>query len=167
MKRKIAKIYVHCSASEWGTVEAVTQWHKERGWRTIGYHWLITNPFPTWTSYKDQVGQQSYNGKLWVGRPLDDDLFLDDDEIGAHVRGENAFSIAVCCIGDERFTSPQTDTLVDHCVYLCRKYEVDPAMVRGHYEHWKDQGLTPQKSCPNLPMKTVRAQIREKMASSS
>ena len=165
MARRIAKIYIHCTASEWGTVEEVERWHKERGWRTIGYHWLITNIFPTYASYKESVAMPEFDGKLWEGRTLNDDLTLEEHEIGAHVRGENAYSLAVALVMNEVATSKQVDTLIDHCVYLCRKYELSPDMVRGHYEHWKDRGLVPKKSCPNLPMPTVRAQIREKLVS--
>lgn len=75
--RRISEIIVHCSATAEGkdfTVQDITRWHKARGFRTIGYHYVI---------YRD--------GSIHQGRPL--------SEIGAHASGHNAQSIGVCYIG--------------------------------------------------------------------
>lgn len=75
--RKIDKIIIHCTATPEGrgvTVADVTRWHKARGFRTIGYHYLI---------YMD--------GSVHQGRPL--------AEVGAHCTGHNARSIGVCYVG--------------------------------------------------------------------
>lgn len=75
--RKIDKIIIHCTATPAGrpvTVGQVTAWHKARGFRTIGYHYLI---------YGD--------GSIHEGRPL--------DEVGAHCLGHNAHSIGICYVG--------------------------------------------------------------------
>ena len=75
--RKIDKILIHCTATPEGrhvTVDQVTQWHRARGFRTIGYHYLI---------YLD--------GSVHAGRP--------EDEVGAHCTGQNAHSIGVCYVG--------------------------------------------------------------------
>ena len=154
--RAIEKIYLHCSASGWGTVQEITRWHLERGFRTIGYHWLITNLFPTWTSFKENIAQREYDGKLWVGRP--------EEEVGAHVRGENNLSLGICMVGDEVFTLNQHDTAIDHATYLCHQYGLDAIDVRGHCEHWLDQGLPPQKSCPNLDMEQFRTRVAARLA---
>lgn len=42
--RKINEIIVHCSATAEGkdyTVEDITRWHKARGFKTIGYHYVV------------------------------------------------------------------------------------------------------------------------------
>lgn len=117
--RKIDKIIVHCTATPEGrevTVEQVTQWHKARGFRTIGYHYLV---------YLD--------GSVHSGRPV--------AEIGAHCTGQNAHSIGVCYVGgldrntlkpkDTRTDAQRTAlrTLVDD---LCRRYP--GSTIHGHRE---------------------------------
>ena len=42
--RKINDIILHCSATKEGrdfTVADIDRWHKARGWRCIGYHFVI------------------------------------------------------------------------------------------------------------------------------
>ena len=75
--RKINEIIIHCSATAEGrdyTVADIDSWHKARGWRCIGYHYVI---------YRD--------GSVHTGRPV--------AQIGAHCTGHNANSIGVCYIG--------------------------------------------------------------------
>ena len=76
-KRHINEIIVHCSATVEGknyTVEQIRQWHLQRGFNDIGYHYVI---------YLD--------GTLHDGR--------DVDKTGAHCTGHNAHSIGICYIG--------------------------------------------------------------------
>ena len=75
--RKIDKIIIHCTATPEGrvaTVADVTEWHKQRGFNTIGYHYLI-----------------GLNGEVWKGR--------DESVVGAHCEGQNAYSIGICYVG--------------------------------------------------------------------
>ena len=75
--RTINEIIVHCTATPEGkdyTVDDITRWHKERGFKTIGYHYVV---------YRD--------GSVHEGRPL--------AEVGAHCKGHNAHSIGVCYVG--------------------------------------------------------------------
>ena len=77
MERKVTDIIVHCAATPAGkdfTVIDIATWHKQRGFRTIGYHYVI---------YR--------NGSVHIGRP--------EGEIGAHCTGHNADSIGICYIG--------------------------------------------------------------------
>ena len=42
--RKISKIIIHCSATPEGrnnTIEDIERWHKARGWKSVGYHYVI------------------------------------------------------------------------------------------------------------------------------
>ena len=75
--RKITEIIIHCSATIEGkdyTVTDIDRWHRARGWRRIGYHYVI---------YRD--------GSIHEGRPI--------SETGAHCAGHNAHSIGICYIG--------------------------------------------------------------------
>lgn len=77
--RQINEIIVHCSATPEGvnfTVDDIDKWHRERGFRCIGYHYVI---------YLD--------GGIHLGRPI--------EEEGAHCcdGGHNKHSIGVCYIG--------------------------------------------------------------------
>lgn len=76
-KRNITEIIVHCSATPEGkdyTVKDIRNWHLQRGFNDIGYHYVI---------YR--------NGSINKGR--------DESVIGAHCTGHNANSIGVCYIG--------------------------------------------------------------------
>lgn len=55
-------------------VFAIHQWHLERGWSGIGYHFVIEK-----------------DGTLRSGRPL--------NTVGAHCRGYNSKSIGICMVG--------------------------------------------------------------------
>lgn len=75
--RKITKIIVHCTATHAGrkvSVAEITLWHKARGFRTIGYHYVV-----------------SLDGRILVGR--------DESEAGAHCYGQNSCSIGIVYVG--------------------------------------------------------------------
>ena len=77
--REIREIIIHCADTPEGrnnTVADITAWHKARGFRTIGYHYVI---------YLD--------GSIHKGRPI--------EEVGAHCKegGHNRHSIGICYIG--------------------------------------------------------------------
>ena len=75
--RPINRIIIHCAATPEGkdyTVEDIDRWHRERGFREIGYHYVI---------YRD--------GSIHSGRDL--------AKIGAHCKGYNTGSIGICYIG--------------------------------------------------------------------
>ena len=75
--RAINKIIIHCSATKEGnnvTASTIDQWHKDRGWRGIGYHYVV-----------------ALDGSIEYGRSI--------YETGAHVKNQNEGSIGVCYIG--------------------------------------------------------------------
>jgi N-acetylmuramoyl-L-alanine amidase len=75
--REINEIIIHCSATPEGkdyTVADIDKWHKARGFKCIGYHYVV---------YRD--------GTYHKGR--------DVSEVGAHCTGHNANSIGICYIG--------------------------------------------------------------------
>ncbi len=114
--REITEIIIHCSATLPGqkvTAEDIDKWHKKRGWRKIGYHYVIRE-----------------NGYLERGR--------DEWEIGAHCKRHNRHSIGVCYIGgldkdgkpaDTR-TKAQKLVLLNLLRELKRKYP--KAKIYGH-----------------------------------
>lgn len=128
--RTIDKIILHCAATREGkdyTVADITAWHKERGFATIGYHYVI---------YRD--------GSVYKGRP--------EEQMGAHVTGHNATSIGICYIGgldkngnpkDTR-TPEQRSSLIELVNDLKARYP--NAKVYGHYEF-------AAKACPCFDVK--------------
>ena len=128
----IKEIIVHCSATPEGrdyTVADIDRWHKQRGWKGIGYHYVI---------YRD--------GSVHKGR--------DVSEIGAHCEGHNANSIGICYIGgcaadgktpkDTR-TPQQREALRRLVADLQKQYP--GASVHGHREF-------AAKACPSFDVKT-------------
>jgi len=128
--RKINKIIIHCSATPEGrehTVADITAWHKQRGFNTIGYHYVI---------YLD--------GSVHEGRPI--------EMIGAHTLGQNTNSIGICYIGgvdkdgkpkDTR-TPAQKEALIELVAEL--KNQFPEATVHGHNEF-------ANKACPSFNVK--------------
>ncbi len=75
--RKITEIVVHCTATPAGrevTAKEVDRWHKARGFKKIGYHYLVR-----------------LDGSVEAGRA--------EAEIGAHCLGHNRASIGVAYAG--------------------------------------------------------------------
>lgn len=127
-KRIINEIIIHCSATKDGqdfTVDDITKWHKQRGFSTIGYHYVI---------YRD--------GTIHSGR--------DVNVSGAHCVNHNAHSIGICYIGgcsamsgtpkDTR-TSEQKASMLKLLKDLRKIYP--NAKIRGHRDFAK-------KACPSF-----------------
>jgi len=110
--RSIKKIYIHCSASPDSIdfdVRDIDQWHKQRGWSGVGYHWVIKR-----------------SGLVQTGRPV--------EKIGAHVAGHNRGSVGICLIGTKQFTLKQMKSLIILVQSLMYQYNIDIENVLGHYE---------------------------------
>lgn len=130
--RKIEKIIVHCTATPEGrevTADDVTRWHKARGFRTIGYHYLI-----------------KLDGTVQTGRPV--------AEVGAHCLGQNGKSIGVCYVGGiDRDSLKPKDTRTPAQRASLRRLITDlrakypGATLHGHRE------FAP-KACPCFDVKT-------------
>jgi N-acetylmuramoyl-L-alanine amidase len=98
MKREfkdINEIIIHCSDSDFGDVDLIDQWHKERGWDGVGYHYVITNGIIAHGNEYDP----KMDGEIQKGREL--------AVMGAHCRGHNYNSIGICLIGRHHFTGRQ------------------------------------------------------------
>lgn len=123
--RTINEIIVHCSATfpdQVVTIADITRWHRQLGWKTIGYHFLIT-----------------LAGEIQEGRPI--------EEVGAHCTGHNANSIGVCYVGGVAADGKPADTRNEAqkqalLVLLKRLKEQFPnATIHGHRDF-------AQKACP-------------------
>lgn len=110
--RNINLLVVHCSDSpddrDIGAKE-ITEWHKARGWSTIGYHAVIRR-----------------DGTVELGRP--------EDVVGAHVEGHNANSLGVCVVGRKNFDHRQMLALMTLLKRWMNKYSIPVISVLGHYE---------------------------------
>lgn len=130
--RTITEIIVHCSATPEGrpvTVGQIRSWHLQRGFKDIGYHYVI---------YLD--------GSIHAGRP--------ESAIGAHCTNHNRNSIGVCYVGgvakdcktpkDTR-TEAQKKALLQLLRQLKKKYP--KATIHGHREF-------ANKACPSFDAKS-------------
>ena len=125
--RSIDLIVVHCSATPEGrdvSTEEIRQWHLDRGWSDIGYHFVV-----------------EIDGPVCDGRPV--------ERAGAHASGHNANSIGVCYVGgvdsdmepkDTR-TEEQEDGLVEILTKL--KSDYPEARIIGHCD-------ISEKACPSF-----------------
>ena len=93
--------------------EQIDQWHKNNGWKGIGYHAVIRR-----------------DGEVEFGRHFDDS--------GAHVKGHNFQSVGVCMVGgldfdgnaEDNFTDAQFNSL-DYVIGMLTRAYPD-AEVLGH-----------------------------------
>ncbi len=120
--REIKYIVLHCSATREGqnvTVEQIDKWHRARGFRKIGYHYVILP-----------------GGEIRKGREL--------DEIGAHVAGNNANSIGICYVGGLDAAGKPKDTRTGQqkaaMFYLLQQLreEFPKARILGHRDFSPD-----------------------------
>ena len=126
--RDINKIIIHCAATKPSMdigADEIKQWHVQRGWRTIGYHFVIR-----------------FDGTVETGR--------DVSEIGAHASGHNGDSIGICLVGgcDEEmnpiadYTEEQWASLKKLVGDLRDKHGPKIAVI-GHND-------VSSKTCPNF-----------------
>ena len=123
--RTINEIIIHCSATVEGkdfTVEDIDRWHQQRGFKMVGYHYVIR-----------------LDGTIEQGRPL--------EQAGAHCKGHNTHSIGICYIGGLDTEGKPTDTRTkaqrDMLWALVKSLKVKypKATIHGHNEF-------ANKACP-------------------
>lgn len=137
--RKIERIILHNSDSRFGTALLIRHWHvDERGFKDIGYHYVIGNG----RAYHSDRYDQLLDGNIENGRDI--------AKVGAHVRGHNKYSIGVCMIGVDYFTPAQLFSTTKLIKYLMQQYNLSPDQVAGHYE------FDNKKTCPNIDMNDFR-----------
>jgi N-acetylmuramoyl-L-alanine amidase len=125
--RLITKVIIHCAATKPSMdigASDIKKWHLDRGWKDIGYHYVIRR-----------------NGDIENGIAV--------ALAGSHTKGHNANSIGICLVGgindkgepESNFTKAQWATLER----LVRVLKVDfpHATVHGHREF-------AAKACPSF-----------------
>lgn len=134
--RTIDEIIIHCADTPEGrevSVAEIDDWHRQRGFKSIGYHYVI-----------------HLDGKVETGRPL--------ATPGAHCTGHNSRSIGICYIGgtdrqghtkDTR-TEAQRRALLKLCRELKAKYP--KATIHGHNEF-------AAKDCPSFDVQAWRKEV--------
>ena len=124
--RSITLIIVHCSAVRPGQQSSaadIDRWHKSRGWKGIGYHYVVRR-----------------DGTVETGRPL--------EEVGAHCQNHNKYSIGICYEGGLDAQGHPCDTRTPEQVralrQLVERYHAyfPDAVIVGHHD------LNPAKPCP-------------------
>jgi len=129
--REIKKIIVHCAATPPSMdigAEEIDSWHRERGFDSIGYHYVIRR-----------------DGRLEKGRSI--------GIAGAHARGHNFNSIGVCLVGgvddegqpENNFTRQQMKHLRKLLDFLTLTFE------REAFGHRDMFGVS--KACPSFDLR--------------
>lgn len=154
MRREIRYIVVHTAADtrDSGTRDTsaadINTWHKERGFKEIGYHFVVRR-----------------NGKIEPGRSV--------SKPGAHTRGLNHCSIGICLSGHgdlAPLTQEQHAALVALITELMHKYSVPAQNVIGHREvnALVQRGVLQEryrvaKTCPGrmVDMDALREELQE------
>lgn len=149
--KKIDNVVIHCSDSNFGDAALIDKWHKEKGWRGIGYHYVILNGMP-----KAGKPDPKLDGAIQAGRSLDNDTWIDGNEVGAHALGFNDNSIGICLIGGQSgsktaFTINQYFSLL---LMVGRwKRQIRDLKVLGHNE------TGAAKACPVINMDLFRERL--------
>lgn len=133
--RQVHWVVVHCSDSDipaHDNIETIREWHTlplippsvaqaiesgkikvsekfkyGRGFKDIGYHYVITK-----------------DGKVHNGRG--------EDEVGAHVQGHNKSSIGICLTGKKNFTKEQFKSLEVLLIDICGRHELEKKDILAH-----------------------------------
>jgi N-acetyl-anhydromuramyl-L-alanine amidase AmpD len=134
--RPLKEIIIHATATRpdwWATrttnqkVAEIRRWHvEERGWKNIGYHYLIDR-----------------DGKVVTGRPLDQE--------GAHVAGHNTGTIGISLFGGHG--SAATDSFLDN--FTKEQDAALRKLIAELTEHWGPMKVSGHnqyaaKACPGF-----------------
>lgn len=124
--RHITLIILHCSSvkpCQTSSAAQIDQWHRHRGWKCIGYHYVVRR-----------------DGTIETGRP--------EEMVGAHCQNHNKYSLGICYEGgldadgnpSDTRTPEQRATLLSLLKTLKHKYP--HAVITSHHT------LNPLKACP-------------------
>ncbi len=135
-------IIIHHSATKQGDAETFRRAHTAKGWRDIGYHYIIGN------------GTYSGDGLVETGRT--------EAEDGAHcsVDGMNRKSIGICLVGNfdiDKPTPAQMEALGRLCRDIMTRHKIPVSKVLGH-------GEVAATNCPgkNFDMAAFRKRLEGK-----
>jgi N-acetylmuramoyl-L-alanine amidase len=130
-RKRTTHLVIHCAATKPSLdigAKEIRQWHKQKGWIDIGYHFVIRR-----------------DGRIETGRPV--------DVVGAHVEGHNSTSVGICLVGgvsqadanvpEDNFTGAQYVALAGLLKELIVKYP--NCTIKGHRDF---PGV--KKACPSF-----------------
>lgn len=106
-------VVIHHSASGDVSASTIDQWHKSRGFREIGYNYVIRE-----------------SGIIEPARYA--------SVAGAHALGRNASHLGICLtghFGQHAPTLAQINSLVHLTKGICDRYQIDVSNVERHHEH--------------------------------
>lgn len=141
VRRQTSRLVVHHSASQDVPAAEIHQWHLQKGYSGIGYHYLIRT-----------------NGSVEIGRPVTTE--------GAHTQGFNLDSIGVCLAGNFMQTAPtgeQLTALTELVLELnlhyspleiCRHSDLTPTDCPGVYFPWAQFRRELNRLDPSLDKQT-------------
>ncbi|MEW5802995.1 MAG: peptidoglycan recognition family protein [bacterium] len=155
--RKINKIIIHCTDSEFGDARLVHDLHTGQGnpllplawpsgtdvyalnpFRKIGYHYLVLNGYRNPQEYRPDL-----DGCIETGR--------DEEEEGAHCYGQNLDSLGVCLVGKRLFSARQLYVALPELLSrLCEKHSLSCRDIYAHYQ------FSQVKTCPNIDIELIR-----------
>jgi N-acetylmuramoyl-L-alanine amidase len=103
----------------------IQQWHLDRGWATVGYHFVLS---PT--------------GRIFRGRPV--------DRLGAHVLGHNVGTVGICLMGNFESERPTASALAALDLVRTRLVPGGAAVaLLGHRDHRGHES----SACPGRHLK--------------
>ena len=124
-------IVIHHSASDVGGAQRFDQWHRDRGWDELGYHFVIGNG-------TDTLDGQVEIGPRWAKQ-----------KHGAHCKTPDGYynqhGIGICLVGNFDNYDPapaQMRSLIKLCRYLCHQYHIPASHIYTH------GGITGETDCP-------------------
>lgn len=127
--RNIDMIILHCADTKPSMdigVKEIRKWHvEERGWRDIGYHWVIRR-----------------DGTIERGRP--------ESDTGAHCSGYNSRSIGICLVGGMQQNSSRSEDNFLPCQFESLKKLIADIRARYPYRRLSIHGHDEfaDKECP-------------------
>ncbi|MFT4676586.1 MAG: N-acetylmuramoyl-L-alanine amidase [Candidatus Azotimanducaceae bacterium] len=153
----IKYLVVHTAAFEGKDCDAslIESWHKQRGWRGLGYHFVILN----------DLHRYKTDGTVEPG--------VATTKPGSHTAGIDHCSIGICCAGHgdyDDFTPAQYDSLIELLVALSIEHMLPVSRIIGHREInriLEKDNLPPRyrtrKSCPGqkIDLDSLRDRVTE------
>jgi N-acetyl-anhydromuramyl-L-alanine amidase AmpD len=143
-KRPWEYIVLHHSASARGSAQSFDQYHRQRGWAGLGYHFVIGNG-------TDQGDGVVIAGPRWY-----------QQDAGAHAHSSlyNERGIGICLVGNFEEKGPseaQMAALIELVRRLGREYKIDAEHIVGHNQIRRGGTLCPGRF---FPMNDLRETIR-------
>jgi len=137
-------LVIHHSASVRGSAQSFDQYHRQRGWQGLGYHFVIGNG-------TDQGDGVIIAGPRWY-----------QQEAGAHAHSTlyNERGIGICLVGnfeEKPPTEAQMAALNELVLKLSRMYKIDAEHIVGHNQIRRGGTLCPGRF---FPMADLRERVR-------